>query len=91
MTKFAPIDVFYVLEPAEAGADIVFEEVSGFGKFDRLMPNYLFHFSFLKPKRLRYLGNMLNQIKVYSVQVPQDLERLNEVYEAVCSHNRRMA
>lgn len=91
MTEFAPIDAFYVLEPEAAAAPIVFEEISGFGKFDRLMPNYLFHFSFLKPQRLRYLGEMLNAVKVFRVRVPRDLERLNEVYAAICAHNRETA
>jgi hypothetical protein len=91
MTEFAPIDAFYVLEPAPADAAVDFEEIGGFEKFDRLMPNYLFHFSFLKPRRLQYLAEMLNSIKVFRVRVPRALGRLNEVYEAICAHNRDMA
>jgi hypothetical protein len=91
MTEFAPIDLFYVLEPAASDADIVFEEISGFEKFDCLMPNYLYHFSFLKPRRLQYLSEMLNSLKVYRIQVPRNLERLDVVYEAICAHNREKA
>jgi hypothetical protein len=91
MTEFAPIDAFYVLEPAAADAPIVLDEINGFGKFDRLMPNYLFHFSFLKPRRLHYLGEMLGAVRVFRVQVPRDLERLSEVHEAICAHNRETA
>ena len=91
MTEFKPIDAFYVLEGAAADADIVFEEISGFGKFDRLLPNYLFHFSFLKPKRLHYLADMLNAIRVFRIRVPRNRERLNDVYEAICAQNRGMA
>ena len=91
MTEFKPINAFYVLESAAPDAIVAFEEITGYQKFDRLLPSYLFLFSFLKPKRLRYLGAMLNSIRVFSVQVPRDKERLNEVYEALCAHNREKA
>jgi hypothetical protein len=88
MTEFKPIDAFYVLESAAPDADVIFKEITGFRKFDRLLPSYLFLFTFLKPERLHYLGEMLNDIRVFSVQVPRDKQRLDEVYEAICAHNR---
>ena len=53
--SFKPIHAFYELEGVDGDADISVEEVKGFAKFDALLPNYLYMFSWLKPQRLRYL------------------------------------
>ena len=62
------------------------EEINGFEKFEALLPNYLYMFSFLKSKRLKYLSKMLNSIRVFCVQVPWDMKRLGEVHDAICEH-----
>lgn len=85
-TDFKPIHVFYQLEGADENADIKIEEIKGFAKFDALLPNYLYMFSYLKPKRLKYLSSMLNSIKVFHVKVPWDMERLGEVHDVICNH-----
>ena len=43
-------------------------------------------FSYLKPKRLKYLSQMLNRIRVFRVEVPWDINRLKEVHEAIVAH-----
>ncbi|WP_345990695.1 hypothetical protein WCX18_06310 [Sulfurimonas sp. HSL1-2] len=90
MTEFKPISAFYLLEKSDAGAAIVIEEMTGFHKFEALMPNYLFLFSFLKTKRLKYLSSLLNKVRVYTIQVPHNLNRLSEVHRAICTHHRRV-
>ncbi len=89
-SEFKPIHTFYELEGVEGDADITIEEIKGFAKFDALLPNYLYMFSYLKPKRLKYLSSMLNSIKVFHVQVPWDRERLNEVYSKICEHTGKV-
>ena len=84
--NFKPIQAFYELEGVEADAEISIKEVKGFAKFDVLLPNYLYMFSYLKPKRLKYLSSMLNSIKVFHVEVPWNMERLDEVHDAICEH-----
>ncbi len=86
--RFKPIHAFYELEGVEGDAEITIEEINGFEKFDALLPNYLYMFSYLKPKRLKYLSSMLNSIKVFHVKVPWDMERLGEVYDMICEHSR---
>jgi hypothetical protein len=86
---FKPIYAFYALQLAEADANIVIEEIKGFEKFDILLPNYLYIFSWLKPKRLQYLSKMLNSIKVFRVQVPFDMERLGEVHNVIIRHSEK--
>ena len=85
-----PIHAFYVLEPAESEADIEITEVTGFRKFEQLLPNYLYNFSFLQEQRLRWLAQLADRSMVYRVRRPWNLARLHEVYEAVCRHSRQL-
>ena len=88
---FKPIHAFYKLEESNANADIRIEEIPGYQKFDALMPNYLFMFSYLRPQRLKYLASMLNQIRVFQVAVPWgDMERLGEVHDVICKHSQEL-
>lgn len=86
-THFKPIHAFYELEGVEGDAKITIEEINGFAKFDTLLPNYLYMFSWLKPERLKYLSKMLNDVRVFHVRVPWDMERLGEVHDAICKQS----
>ena len=80
------IDAIYALQAVKTDADVTISEISGHYKFARLLPNYLFNFSFLKVKRLKYLAEMVSAIPIYCVEVPWDKDRLNEVHDAICRH-----
>ncbi len=86
ITGFKPIHAFYALERTESDAEITINEIKGVEKFDILSPNYLYMFSYLKPKRLIYLSQMLNAIKVFRVSVPWDINRLEEVHDVIVEH-----
>ena len=85
-----PIHAFYVLEWAKAGAGVELTEVTGFRKFEELLPNYLYHFRFLQEQRLRWLAQLASQSLVFRVSRPRDLARMHEVYELVCEHSRQL-
>jgi len=87
---FKPIHAFYELEGVDGDADISIEEIKGFAKFDALLQNYLYMFSWLKPERLKYLSKMLNEVRVFHVKVPWELERLGEVHREVVAHSKRL-
>ena len=89
-TSFKPIHTFYELEGVDGDAEITIEEIKGFTKFDALLPNYLYMFSWLKPERLKYLSKMLNDVRVFHVQVPWDMERLGEVHHMICKHSKEV-
>ncbi|MDM5263038.1 hypothetical protein PF327_02395 [Sulfurovum sp. XTW-4] len=89
-THFKAIHAFYALKGVEGDADITIKEIKGFAKFDFLLPNYLYMFSHLKLIRLKYLSQMLNSIKVFHVQVPWDMERLDEVHDMICAHSKEL-
>ncbi len=86
-TDFKPIHAFYELEGVEGDADITIEEIKGFAKFDALLPNYLYMFSWLRPERLKYLSKMLNHVKVFHVKIPWDMNRLGEVHNLISGHS----
>ena len=87
-THFKPIHAFYALEGVEGDKDIIIKEIKGFEKFDILLLNYLYMFSWLRPKRLKYLSKMLNSVRVFHVKVPWDMQRLSEVHEMICQHSQ---
>ena len=89
MNGFRPIYAFYKLEAAQANAEVFIEEIRGFEKFHALLPNYLYMFPYLMPKRFSYLSKMLNNINVYRVQLPWSLDRLDDVYHAICDHSKK--
>ena len=86
-TDFKPIHAFYELEGVDGDLEISIKEITGFKKFDALLPNYLYMFSWLRPERLKYLSKMLNDVRVFHVQIPWDMERLGEVHDIICEHS----
>ncbi len=90
MDGFKPIHAIYALERVDEDGEVAIKEIKGFKKFDTLLPNYLYTFSFLRPKRLRYLTEMINRIRVFQVTVPWDLGRIGEIHDAICSHSGKV-
>lgn len=84
--RFKPIHAIYQLQRSAADALVAIEEIPGYRKFDVLMPNYLFTFIHLRKKRLEYLASMLNQVRVFGIKVPWDLQQLERVRQVICSH-----
>lgn len=86
-----PIHAFYELEVNDEGADITITEIQGFKKFEILLPNYLFSFSYLKAQRLKYLTDMVNNIPLYQVKRPWDMDRLGDVHDAIIQHSTQLS
>ena len=89
-TSFNPIHSFYELEGVDGDAEISIEEIKGFYKFDVLLPNYLYMFSWLRAERLKYLSKMLNEVRVFHVKVPWDMDRLGEVHQQIVEHSKEI-
>ena len=88
--RSAPVHAFYALEAGEPDSSVEIFEVAGFRKFENLLPNYLFGFRFLKEQRMRWLAQLADQSRVFRVQRPWNLDRMHEVYEAICAHSRSL-
>ncbi len=85
-----PIHAFYVLEPAAPDAAIAIAEITGFRKFEQLLPNYLYSFHFLREQRMRWLAQLAHQSLVFRLSRPWNIQRMDEVYAAVCTHSRAL-
>jgi hypothetical protein len=88
MQNFKPIHAIYVLKRSDANASINIQEITGFEKFDTIMPNYLCMFTHLFSSKHCNLGLLLCQVRVFRIFVPWEIGRLNEVYDVVCKHSK---
>ena len=85
-----PIHAFYVLGRGGPESGVEITEVTGFRKFEELLPNYLYSFHFLQEQRLRWLAKLANQSLVFHINRPWSLARMHDVYIAVCEHSRQL-
>ena len=83
-----PISNIYTLHRVASEAPISIRELHGIEKFKSLRFSTEINLSFLKSQRLKDLGHVAENIPVYKVSVPWDLERLDEVYTAILNHIR---
>ena len=85
-----PIHAIYQLERVKGDARIEISELWGIEKFKALRYSSEINLPFLKEKRFAYLSSLANLLPVYRVSVPWDLNRLEEVYNAICGHSRTL-
>jgi hypothetical protein len=83
-----PIHAIYILERGSPDSAVAISEVRGLGKFEQLLPHYLFHFPFMREQRTRCVGSLVSQCPVFEVMRPWSVGRMHEVYEAICAHAR---
>lgn len=84
-----PIHAFYSLVKNDNN-EVTITEVNGYKKFATLLPNYLFSFSYLRTQRLQYLAEMVNNIPLYEIKRPWDMDRLSDVHDAIVQHSRQL-
>ncbi|MCF6207645.1 MAG: hypothetical protein L3J47_12290 [Sulfurovum sp.] len=84
--KPKPIHAIYLLTKAPPEASVEIAPIVGAEKLIALRKHSEVNFSVYKPKRLKYLGLLSKKVHLFSVKVPWDTERLQEVYEKICVH-----
>lgn len=82
-----PLIAIYTLHRAAADAPVAISEIQGIGKFQTLRFSIQMNFTFLKAKRFKDIGELVEHVPVYAVMVPWDLQRLEEVYIAIMDHH----
>lgn len=85
-TDVKPIHAIYILLKSEPDADIVIRKLKGVEKFSRLHEGGEMNFSFFTRDYVTYLSGLANKVDVFEITVPHDLERLEEVYQAIKVH-----
>lgn len=85
-TSPKPIGAIYVLHRTSLDSKIVIEELKGVEKFTLLRLNSEINLSFLKSQRLQDLSRLTENVPVYKIMVPWNLDRLEEVYQCILHH-----
>jgi len=82
-TEVKPLHAIFCLEKVDAGVAVEISEVKGIEKFKAFHYSSFIDFHFMKQDRFLFFTEMAKHISVYTVKVPQDIERLNEVYATI--------
>jgi hypothetical protein len=77
----------YQLEKSESNADVEIIELIGVEKFEAIYQSMFVTFENMKQERYLFATKMSKSIKVFKISVPWDKERLEEVYQAILTHN----
>ncbi|MCO4846159.1 MAG: hypothetical protein KC427_09090 [Sulfurovum sp.] len=82
-TEPKPLHAVYLLEKSEPDAPVEIHEIKGIEKFKAFHYSSFIDFSFMKQERFAFFTEMAKHVPVYKVNVPWDLDRLDEVYKAI--------
>ena len=82
-TEPKPLHAVYLLEKSDPDVIVEIIELKGIEKFKAFHYSAFINFSFMKQERFEFFTEMSKHIPVYKVTVPWDLERLDEVYDAI--------
>ena len=89
VAQIRPLRTLYLLERAAPDTSVTFEEIRGMKKLREILPHFLYPFPFLKREQLAYLAPLLGTLPLIRVTVPWDLERLDEVHDAICMYDAK--
>jgi hypothetical protein len=78
----------YSLKSVDKKAKISIKALKGIEKFKVLHHSLFIDFNFLKEKNFHFVTDFAKYIAVYEIEIPWDLERLEEVYQAILTHNQ---
>jgi hypothetical protein len=81
------LSAIYLLEKVEGNTEVSIVPLSGIEKFEVLYQSKFVTFETMKKERYLFAVRMAKYVQVFKIYVPWDLERLDEVYQAVVTHN----
>jgi len=82
-TEPKPLHAVYLLEKSDPDVLVEIHELKGIEKFKAFHYSAFINFDFMKKERFEFFTEMSKHIPVYKVRVPWDIERLDEVYDAI--------
>lgn len=83
-----PLQAIYHLKSVDKNANVSIRTLYRNEKFQVLHHTFFIDFDFLKKEYFTFVGNISKEISVYEISIPWDLTRLEEVYQAIITHNR---
>jgi len=87
VTDTLKIAAVYRLEKVKENAEVQIVEVRGIEKFKTIHAGTFIPLQFLKQQAFDFHTSFSKQVPVYNITIPWDLERLDEVYEAIVHLN----
>ena len=85
-----PIKAIYELERVASDLSVEITPSKGVEKFKTLYYSNFTNFRFMKKERFAFAMEMAKHVPVYRIMVPHDLDRLEEVYEAIVKKTREL-
>lgn len=85
----AAIKALFELEAVAADAPVEIRIQKGIARFKAFFYSGFIKFSFRKKERFDYFSKMARQVPVYRVAVPWNLDRLEEVYDAIVEESSK--
>ncbi len=85
-----PLHCIYVLQAVDAKQEIDFTLLKGIDKFKALQYNFDFNLPLNKANSFQLIAKIAAIIPVYKISIPWDLDRLEEVYQAICEHSKHI-
>jgi len=82
------IVAIYILNPSPPDAHIFIKKLNGIQKFRTFGTSAFVKFGFLKKANFEFLAQMANNVTIYTIDVPHDITRLDEVYKEIVSHHK---
>lgn len=82
------ISAVYFLRRQNTQRDITISRVRGVELFDSLVTNHLYGPYTGIHQQMIFFGKLQNRVPGYAIEYPSGLDRLEEVYQAICSHER---
>ena len=89
-TEIKPVHAVYVLEKSARDEEVEIIELKGIEKFKAFHYSSFIDFDFMKKERFEYFTEMAKHVPVYRIQIPWDLKRLHEVYEAIVVYSQKI-
>jgi len=86
-TNVEPLSHIYKLQKSKRTAEVKIFELSGVEKFEAIYQSMFVTFENMKQERYLFATKMAKYVKVFKIHVPWDRERLEEVYQAILTHN----
>jgi len=88
-TEPKPLHAVYLLEKSKPDAKVEIHELKGIEKFKAFHYSAFINFDFMKKERFEFFTEMAKYVPVYQINIPWDLQRLSEVYDAIVKHSSK--
>ena len=84
------LDIIYMLDVNETHKVVTIMELKGLEKVGLLIRGTDIRLPILQKEKFAYITKLANATPVFRIQIPKNLERLNEVYSEIMKHTKEV-